>query len=67
MKKDMPSRRGRPALPPSIRKSRMLCTRIDGASFRSCQRAARMAGLRFTDWVRARLGEAARRDLDAAT
>jgi hypothetical protein len=56
---------GRPSLPKRERKSMVLCARADSETYRACRRAADRAGMRFTDWMRTRLAEAALRDLAA--
>jgi hypothetical protein len=57
--------RGRPSLPKKQVKSITVCARTDEQTYRRCKRAAQVVGMRFTDWVRTRLHEAAEHDLAA--
>jgi len=59
----MRQQRGRPALPKVQVKSITLCARTDRRSYRRFRRAAQIAGMRLTDWIRDRLLAAAEKDL----
>lgn len=41
----------------------MVCTRTDERSYRAFRRAAQAANMKFTEWVRERLRQAAAREL----
>ena len=45
------------------RKSVILCARTDLGNYRTFRKAADVAGMKLTDWIRDRLERAAKRDL----
>jgi hypothetical protein len=64
-KTNRPFSPGRPTLPKHIRKSIVVCVRLDEPTYALCKRAATITGLAMPQWVRLRLLIAAQRELNA--
>jgi hypothetical protein len=58
--------RGRPSMPPGERMDRRIEVRATDAEARLLERAAELAGVKLSDWVRDRLRRAAQRELRGA-